>query len=293
MKFGIGPGYWGFEEPTDYVAMSKKIAGIGFDMMEVAAPDIHDMSDEKLAELKKLGEELGLTYVVNCGPSKEYDLASPDKAVRDNGVKWFIELMENMYKLGSKTIAGAIYSFWPSDFKYVDKKAAWEDSIESLKAIAPTAEKYDIECALEVLNRNETYILTTCEEAKEYCDRIGSKNINILLDTYHMNIEEDNMYDALRNAGDMLGHVHVGECNRKLPGMNNSIDWPEIGRALRDIGYDKGVVMEPFLLDYAPISYWVRVWRDLSDNATEADLDEMVKKSLVFLKSCCEGVSHE
>ena len=140
-----------------------------------------------------------------------------------------------------------------------------------------------------MLNRNETYILTDCKEAIEYVDRVGSKSINILLDTYHMNIEEDNMYDAIRKAGPLLGHVHVGECNRKLPGMNNSINWPEIGKALRDIGYDKAVVMEPFLLSGGEVGRDIRVWRDLSNGADEADMDRYITDSLKYLKECCQG----
>lgn len=119
--------------------------------------------------------------------------------------------------------------------------------------------------------------------------RVGSKNVNILLDTYHMNIEEDNMYDALRKAGDLLGHVHVGECNRKLPGMNNSINWPEIGKALRDINYDHYVVMEPFLLKGGEVGRDVRVFRDLSNGADEAQMTQYIKTSLEYLKKCCLG----
>ena len=152
-----------------------------------------------------------------------------------------------------------------------------------------TAEELDITIALEVLNRNETYILTDCAEAIEYVNRIGSKQIKILLDTYHMNIEEDNMYDALRKAGELLGHVHVGECNRKLPGMNNSINWPEIGKALRDIHYEKDVVMEPFLLSGGEVGRDVRVWRDLSNQADEAQMTQYITDSLIYLKKCCEG----
>jgi D-psicose/D-tagatose/L-ribulose 3-epimerase len=106
-----------------------------------------------------------------------------------------------------------------------------------------------------------------------------------------MNIEEDNMYDAIRRAGDRLGHVHVGEGNRKLPGMNNSINWPEVGKALRDINYQKYVVMEPFLLCGGSVGYDIRVWRDLSDNASQEDMDRLIRESLVYLKSCCEGVA--
>jgi D-psicose/D-tagatose/L-ribulose 3-epimerase len=194
-----------------------------------------------------------------------------------------------MKKLGSKTLVGAIYSFWPTDFVDTNKEAAWETSIACLQELSKTAEELDIECALEVLNRNETYILTDCAEAIEYVGKVGSRNINILLDTYHMNIEEDNMYDAIRKAGDLLGHLHVGECNRKLPGMNNSINWPEIGKALRDINYKKAVVMEPFMLKGGQVGHDIRVWRDLSNNATPEQMDQYIKDSLVYLKKCCLG----
>ena len=290
MKFGIAYGYWQSEWECNYPATARKTASLGFDVLEISADHLHDMSDAEILELKDLGKELGIEYTTNSGPSKNCDLASADPAIRENGIRFFEEVLENMHKLGSVSLIGALYSFWPSDFSVTDKEAAWDRSIECLKRIAVTAEKYDIECALEVLNRNETYILTTCEEAMEYCDRIGSDHIKILIDTYHANIEEDNMFDAIRLAGDRLGHVHVGESNRKLPGMTNSIDWPAFGKTLRDIGYEKAVVMEPFLKRGGQIGSDIRVWRDLSGGAGPEDMDRMAKESLTYLKACCEGV---
>ncbi|MGC4020137.1 MAG: sugar phosphate isomerase/epimerase family protein [Muricomes sp.] len=230
MKFGTGYAYWGNEWKCDYIEVANKVADIGFDVLEIAADHLYHMSDEEIETLKAVGEEKGIEFTTNSGPSKDYDLASPDGEVRENGIQYFVQVLKNMDKLGSKSLVGAIYSFWPSDFVYTDKEAAWEHSIAALKEISKTAEELGIECALEVLNRNETYILNDCEEALEYVKRVGSKNINILLDTYHMNIEEDNMFDAIRKAGNLLGHIHVGENNRKLPGMNHTINWPEIGK---------------------------------------------------------------
>ena len=130
-----------------------------------------------------------------------------------------------------------------TSFKYDDKAGAWDRSIEAMKEVAKVAEELNIECCLEVLNRFETYIMTDCDEAIEYCKRVGSKNVNILLDTFHMNIEEDNLPDAIRKAGNLLGHLHVGEGNRKLPGMSKgSMPWAEMGEALREINYNKCVV---------------------------------------------------
>ncbi len=93
------------------------------------------------------------------------------------------------------------------------------------------------------------------------------------------------MCGAIRRAGGKLGHFHVGEANRKLPGMNETIDWASVGRALRDINYQKGVVMEPFLKQGGEVGRDCRVWRDLSNGADEKTMDEYLITSLKFLKS--------
>jgi len=293
MKFGTLYSYWNREWDCDldrYIAIAAKVKRIGFDALEISADHISKMSGRELNRLNDVRKSLGLVITANSGPSKEHDLASGDPAVRRNGITYFKTILEKMRLLESEVLIGAIYSFWPSDFAVIDKAAAWDRSIECLQEIGETAEERGIEISLEVLNRNETYILTSCAEALEYCHRVGRKSVKILLDTYHMNIEEDNIGDAIRLAGGMLGHLHVGECNRKLPGMNNSLDWVAIGRALGDIGYQKSVVMEPFLLSGGPVGNSIRVWRDLSDGADEATMDRYISDSLAFLKrTFCAG----
>ena len=108
--------------------------------------------------------------------------------------------------------------------------------------------------------------------------------MKILLDTYHMDIEEDSLPSAVRAAGPLLGHLHVGENNRKLPGMNNTIDWKALAGALHDINYQGNVVMEPFLIAGGSVGYSIRVWRDLSDAANDKTMDQYIAKSLRFLK---------
>ncbi|QTL97727.1 TIM barrel protein [Iocasia frigidifontis] len=291
MKFGTLYAYWNTEWDCDYAIyaeIAKKVAEIGFDVLEISADHIYRMPESELQKLNDLAEEYGLILTANSGPSKEYDLASSDPVVRKQGIEYFKTILKKMEIINSKILIGAIYSYWPSDFLETDKEAAWERSIDCLKEISKTAEELEIEISLEVLNRNETYILTDCKEAIEYCNKVGSKNVKILLDTYHMNIEEDNIPDAIKMAGDLLGHLHVGECNRKLPGMNNSIDWDGIGEALKDINYDKAVVMEPFLLKGGSVGEDIRVWRDLSDNADQATMDKYITDSLRFLKKTLE-----
>lgn len=287
MKFGMGYAYWGNTWESDllhYRKVSKKLAEFGFDMLEVSADHVYHMDEAQLKELDAIGNEYGLTISTNSGPAKQYDLSSSNPAVRKNGLDYLTKIVKNMAVIHSPVLAGAIYSFWPSDFAETDKEAAWERSIPMLRELGNVAEGFGIECALEVLNRNETYILTSCEEAITYCNEIGKKSVNILLDTYHMNIEEDDICGAIRQAGSMLGHFHVGEANRKLPGMNETLDWKTIGQALKDVNYEKGVVMEPFLKCGGEVGRDVRVWRDLSGGADEKTMDEYLKASLAYLK---------
>lgn len=293
MKYGIGYAFWGLHGNNwecDYLKMIDVIADCGFDVFEVSANAVHDMNNDEIDALRKKSENLGIYCTTNCGPSMENDFASEDPKIRLHAQKWFAELCERMNRLGSRDLVGAIYSYWPTDFRITkpDKKGAWKRSIEELKKLGPIAQTYNITISLEVLNRNETFILTDCNEAKKYTDLIGCKNIKILLDSYHMNIEEDNMYDAIRTCNAYLGHVHVGECNRKLPGENNSINWTEFGRALRDINYDRCVVMEPFEIPGGQIGNDIRVWRNLCDNCSFDALTDNAKKSLIFLKNCFE-----
>jgi len=104
-----------------------------------------------------------------------------------------------------------------------------------------------------------------------------------LLDTFHMNIEEDNIADAFRKAGDLVAHVHIGEGNRKLPGQGH-LPWNEIGQALKDINYKGMLVMEPFLLSGGEVGEAIGVWRDLSGNADEAKMNEMMTEAVLFLR---------
>ena len=287
MKFGIGYAYWGNTwncSLNKYEKVARKLAEFGFDMLEVSADHIYHMNTKQLYELDAIRKEYGLSFSTNSGPAKQYDLSSSDENIRKNGLDYLSQIIKNMGLIHSTVLAGAIYSFWPSDFLETDKEAAWERSIPLLRELGERAEAYGIECALEVLNRNETYILTDCKEALQYCDCVGKRNVKILLDTYHMNIEEDDMCEAIRQAGDKLGHLHVGEANRKLPGMNNTTDWNALGNALHEIRYDKGVVMEPFLIKGGEVGRDIRVWRDLSGGADEEKLDQYLKTSLKFLR---------
>ena len=141
---------------------------------------------------------------------------------------------------------------------------------------------------MEVLNRFEGYLLNTCEECKAFVEQVDVPAVKIMLDTFHMNIEEDSMTEAILLAGDKLGHFHVGENNRRLPGKG-CMPWYEIGSALRAIGYEKNVVMEPFVKSGGGVGSDIKVWRDLSKGASIQMLDRDAAWSVEFLRGVFAG----
>ena len=140
---------------------------------------------------------------------------------------------------------------------------------------------------MEVLNRFENHILNTAEEGVAFVKEVGMDNVKVMLDTFHMNIEESSIGNAIRTAGKLLGHFHTGECNRMVPGKGR-IPWREIGDALKDIGYDRTVVMEPFVRMGGQVGSDIKVWRDISRNASEEQLDADAKRAVEFQRYMLE-----
>jgi D-psicose/D-tagatose/L-ribulose 3-epimerase len=131
-----------------------------------------------------------------------------------------------------------------------------------------------------VVNRFEQYLINTCSEAIDYLNQVGSEHCKILLDSFHMNIEEDNIYNAVINAGDKLGHVHIGETNRKAPGAGH-FPWDDLMKGLKDINYQGSIVMEPFLIPGGEVGRDVKIYRDLS---LGIDMDKEAKRALNFIR---------
>ena len=183
-----------------------------------------------------------------------------------------------------RSIGGALYSYWPVDFsKDLDKAGDFERSVAGMQKLADMAADYGITLNMEVLNRFEGYLLNEAKEGLDYIHAVDRPNVKLMLDTFHMNIEEDSITDAIRLAGKYLGHLHVGEANRKPP-REGRMPWKEIARALHDINYTGAVVMEPFVTMGGQVGKDIHIWRDISQGATLTQLDDDVKLSVDFLK---------
>lgn len=283
MKFGIFIAYWLRDWQADLCAYARHVHKLGFDVIEIPAPLLLDMDERALDDFAATTRALGLEISCNVGPGKEHDVAARDPKVREAGIAFLSAIMERMRRVGAPSISGVMYTCWPNDFSDLDKKGLWERGLDSVKRLAEIAEKKEIGMNLEVVNRYETLTLNTAAEGRAFCDAVGSPRIKLLLDTFHMNIEEDDLCQAIRDSGPYLGHLHVGEHNRKLPGQGTS-DWRAIGRALRDVSYANFVVIESFPRTGCAVGDDIKVWRDLTGGANQDKMDAEAAASLRLLR---------
>lgn len=284
MKFGIYFAYWENEWSGDYHAYIDRVADLGFDVLEISCASLPEQNED-LISLRNHAKERGITLTAGYGPTKERDLSSADAAVVNNGKKHLTELLRKLGVLEIKIIGGGLYSYWPVDYsKEFDKKQRWETSVKNIRDMAFVAEDYGVTLCMETLNRFESYMINSAKECRQFVEEVGHKNVGIMLDTFHMNIEEDSFQDAIVTAGDLLRHVHLGEANRKVPGKGR-LPWKEIGTALNDISYKGACVMEPFVMQGGTIGHEIRIWREIEKNITQKDLDDDARQSLRFIKS--------
>jgi len=284
MKFGTYFAYWEQSWDTDYLKYVKKVADLGFDVLEVGAAGIVHMSDEALLALRSEAEQYNITLTATIGLPKEYDVSSLDEGVRQHGIAFMKKILDALHKAGIRSLGGIIYSYWPVDYTMpVDKSAVRKQSIKSIQELADYAAQYGITLQIETVNRFEQFLVNDSKESVEYIKDVNKDNVKVMLDSFHLNIEEDYIGDAIRFTGKHLGHFHIGEANRKVPGKGH-MPWEEIAQALHDINYDGHVVMEPFVRPGGIVGADIKVWRDLSDNADDAKLDADIKESLEFVK---------
>jgi D-psicose/D-tagatose/L-ribulose 3-epimerase len=285
-KIGIYFAYWTKSWTGDYKYFVEKVARLGFDVLEVQPDQLLNMSRTELESLHEMANDKGLELTYCIGFPQDKDLASESNSVRRSGIDYAIKILDIIHFMDGKIFGGIVYSAWPASFpsNLIDKRPYLERSMSCVKEISKVAEDYGITYCLEIVNRFEHFLLNTAEEGIAYVDAVGSPNVKLLLDTFHMNIEEDSISAAITSVGDRLGHFHIGETNRKPPGQGR-MPWNEIAQALKTINYQGRVVMEPFVTPGGEVGQDIRVWRDLSAGADESQLDQQANQAMTFMRN--------
>ncbi|MHB8936275.1 D-psicose 3-epimerase [Rectinema subterraneum] len=286
-RIGIYYAFWTREWDVDFFPFIEKVKSLGFDQLEINGGTFAEMSAAERKRLVDEAKRCGIVLSYGIGLTANHDVSSLDESVRQSGVRFMQQMIEAVGEAGGGMIGGTVHSAWPSALPEgaTDKRPYLEQSKKSMRELAKIAEDNEVILNVEVINRFEQYLLNTCEEALAYVEDIQSPACRILLDTFHMNIEEDSIGGAIKMAGEHLSALHLGETNRKPPGLGR-MPWKEIREALDSIHFDGPLVMEPFITKGGQVGRDIAVWRDLIPNP---DYDRLARDAAAFVrKTLCE-----
>jgi D-psicose/D-tagatose/L-ribulose 3-epimerase len=278
MRFGVNTWVWVSPLNVDELAkLAPHVKQMGFDWIELPIESVTDLDYAKAAEIVR-DNGLGVSMCVVMSPDR--DLIHPEQAVQNHCMDYMRHCVDACQTVGARTLAGPMYSsvgrLWQQT---ADERAHDVDVlVKNLGTVAKYAGDQGIVLGLEPLNRFETSFINLAEQAIEVIDRVNHPSCKILLDTFHMNIEEKSLGDAIRKTGSRLAHFHACENDRGAPGSGN-VAWNEVAQALKDIGYDGTVVIESFTNKVKSIARAAAIWRPF-----EASQDALAQNGLTFLK---------
>ncbi|RYZ20099.1 MAG: sugar phosphate isomerase/epimerase, partial [Sphingobacteriales bacterium] len=236
VSFGVSTWLWTSPFSTASVEpLFSKIAGMGYDVVEIA---VEDPSLIDVAVVKEALEKYNLGVVI-CGafgPSR--DLTNEDPAVHQNCFDYIDACMKICVGLGTKFFSGPMYSavgkarMLPPE----KRKAEWDLAVKNLRIVCRMAAGYGLDIALEPLNRFESDLVNNVDDVKRLIADIAHPAAKIMLDGFHMNIDEPDIETAIVKAGEQLIHLQVSENYRGTPGTGQT-RWDDYRRGLEKIGY--------------------------------------------------------
>lgn len=240
MKFSISIWIYGKEDIEKGFARAKKY---GYDGIEVEGePDKYDV--KRLNELfSSYNLEASSIAGMYPWPTDERDLSNPDPKVRERAINYLKKCCEFANRIGAPLIIvvpGCVGKVRPVS----TREEEWKLAVASVREAAKYAEEYGVVYAIEPINRYETYLLNNVDQGLKFVEEVNHDNVKLMLDCFHMNIEEPDPAYAIRKAGKMLIHVHVADSNRQSVGRGHT-DFKAIIRSLKEIGFNRYLAIEP------------------------------------------------
>ncbi len=278
MQFGASTFIWASPFTTGHLPLLSKVKDMGYDILEIA------VEDAGLIDWKKIRQEandldLQLTICGAFGP--ERDISSTDPDYRAIGKQYIIDCIRIAGEAGSPIFTGPLYSAVGKTrlVSPEQRKQERDWCVQTLAEVSRVAADYGITLGLEPLNRFETDMVNTAEQALSILEEVNHPNLKFVLDTFHANIEEKNIAATIRKVGkNMLCHIQGNESDRGTPGTGH-LEWTEIRDALKDIGYEGAVVIETFGQPSKELAKAACIWRPLANSA-----DELARDGLAFFR---------
>lgn len=278
IKFGVSTWLWTSPFKTDTVSLFAKISEMGYDMVEIPVedPSLIDVKAVKAA-LKEFGLKAEICGAF--GPTR--DLTHDDTAFHKTSFEYIEAAMEIGYELEASIFAGPMYSA-VGKARLVSpeqKKKEWDRAATNLYKVGEMAAQRGLQLGIEPLNRFESDLINTAEDVVALIKDINHPSAKILLDGFHMNIEERNIEEAIKLAGDKLVHIQVSENYRGTPGTGQA-RWEDFRKGLEAINYQGALSIESFTPEVQELAGAVCIWKPLA-----ASQDEFAEQGLKFLKS--------
>jgi D-psicose/D-tagatose/L-ribulose 3-epimerase len=278
IQFGASTFIWVSPFDTNAFHLVKKVKEMGYDILEVAVED-KNLIDWK--RLKQMVSEFDIKVTVSGAFGTDRDLSSNDGSIRKNAFNYIVDCIKIASDIGSPIFTGPVYSAVGKTrmVSAEQKKQERDWCIENLVNVGKIASDYGVVLGVEPLNRFETDMVNTADQAISIVEEVANRNIRISLDTFHCNIEEKNIPDAIRKVGkNLLCHVQANESDRGTPGTGH-LDWKGIRKALADIDYEGAMVIETFGAPSKELAAAACIWRPLANSA-----DELATEGLQFYK---------
>nr|WP_315182574.1 sugar phosphate isomerase/epimerase family protein [uncultured Flavobacterium sp.] len=249
----------------------EKTAEYGFDMLEIILPaslDFDAKTTKKQLDKHKISGRCTLNLPKNC-----HIPFYPEQAT------FLIKsALDKVAEMDGDFLGGVLHSAIGT---FTRNPCTKEEKIiiqQVFTEVTDYAKKQNITIAPEPINRYESYVFTVADEVLNMIELIGSNNLGLHLDTFHMNIEENNFYDPIIRAGNRLKHFHITESDRGMTGEGN-VHWDDLFRALSEINYQGPLVLENFSSQITALVGPTSLWRLSKYNS-----EELAKGSLSFMK---------
>jgi D-psicose/D-tagatose/L-ribulose 3-epimerase len=275
MKYGVNTLVWTTHVTEAHEALFARVREWGFDGVELFLS-----TDEPadLTSVRRLLESLHLERTTCAVLPREANLISADATVRARGIEFLQRCVERTAELGAQLVCGPLYASLGVMAGRRRTDEEWKWAVEGLQTAARRGEEVGVTLCVEPLNRFETYFLNTADDAARLVRDCNMPNLRILFDTFHANIEEQHPASALRAVAGELGHVHISENDRGIPGRGH-VDWGSIVTALKETGYDGWMTIESFACPDVKLAAAAAIWRDLAPSG-----DELARQGLTFIK---------
>lgn len=275
MKFGVHTFLWTRQFNEANLDLLPRLKEKGFDGIEIAR---YQFESFPAARIGAAAQQHGLSCTLCSGLTGELSLISEDPMVRQRAISFIKQAIQVAADLGSRSISGPLCAPINSFTGRRRTRDEWLRAVDGLKAVGELLTQHDMTFAVEPLNRYQTHFLNTTADVTALCEAVNHPNIGVLFDIFHANIEDRDLGGAIRTAGRHLKHVHLCENDRGTPGTGH-LPWTDIFAALRDVAYDRWLVIESFNFRDEEIAAATRTWRDLADTP-----ETIAFEGLKFLK---------